>query len=463
MAGYDYDLFVIGGGSGGVRGARMAAGTGARVAIAESYRYGGTCVIRGCVPKKLLSYASHFHEDFEDAAGFGWSVPEPTFDWATLIANKDREIDRLEGIYESLLKNAGVAFFHGHARLLDRHTVEVGDQRFTAETILIATGGRPTFPTEPGWEHGITSNEAFHLKQLPKRVVIAGGGYIAVEFAGIFNGLGSRVTQMYRGPQILRGFDDDVRNTLAGEMVKKGIDIIVETIIDRIEKRPIEGNDEGLLLHLSDGSTLETDLLMAATGRRPNVENLGLAEVGVALDEKGAIRVDEYSRTSVDNIYAVGDVTDRINLTPVAIQEAMAFVDTVFRNSPRAMDHADVPSAVFSHPPVSTVGLTELQAREKYGQLDIYRSTFRPLKHTLSGRDEKTMMKLIVDRASQKVVGVHMVGLDAPEIIQGLAVAMKAGATKADFDATVGIHPTAAEEFVTMREPLPEPEREAAE
>jgi len=458
MAAYDYDLFVIGGGSGGVRGARMAAATGARVAIAEAYRYGGTCVIRGCVPKKLLSYASHFHEDFEDAAGFGWTMPEASFDWARLIANKDQEIGRLEGIYENLLRNAGVAFFHGHARLLDRHTVEVGDRRFTAGTILIATGGAPTFPMEPGWEHGISSNEAFHLEELPKRVVIAGGGYIAVEFAGIFNGLGSEVTQIYRGPQILRGFDDDVRNTLAGEMVKKGINLIVETTIDRIEKR--EGD---LLLHLSDGSTLETDLVMAATGRKPNTENLGLEEVGVTLNGKGAIEVDEYSRTSLDNIYAVGDVTDRINLTPVAIQEAMAFVDTVYRGRPRAMNHADVPSAVFSHPPVGTVGLTEVQAREKFGALDIYRSTFRPLKHTLSGRDEKTMMKLVVERAGQKVVGVHMVGLDAPEIVQGMAVAIKAGATKQVFDSTVGIHPTAAEEFVTMREPIPEEEAKAAE
>ena len=458
MAAFDYDLFVIGGGSGGVRGARMAAATGAKVAIAESYRYGGTCVIRGCVPKKLLSYASHFHEDFEDAAGFGWSLAAPSFDWATLIANKDKEIDRLEGIYQTLLKSAGVEIHHGHARLLDAHRVELGEAVFTAETILIATGGTPTFPMEPGWEHGISSNEAFHLEALPKRVVIAGGGYIAVEFAGIFNGLGSQVTQMYRGPQILRGFDDDVRNTLAGEMVKKGIDIIVETIIDRVEKR-----EKDLLLHLSDGSTLETDLLMAATGRKPNVENLGLEAAGVELNEKGAIRVDAYSRTTAENIYAVGDVTDRIALTPVAIQEAMAFVDTVYRGAPRAMDHADVPSAVFSHPPVSTVGLTELEAREKYGAVDLYRSTFRPLKHTLSGRDEKTMMKLIVERAGQKVVGVHMVGLDAPEIVQGMAVAIKAGATKQVFDATVGIHPTAAEEFVTMREPLPEPEAKAAE
>ncbi len=459
MAGFDYDLFVIGGGSGGVRGARMAASTGARVAIAESYRYGGTCVIRGCVPKKLLSYAAHFHEDFEDAAGFGWSLDRPSFDWGRLIANKDQEIDRLEGIYEKLLAGAGVTAYHGHARLLDAHTVEVGDERFTAETILIATGGTPTFPNEPGWEHGIYSNEAFHLEELPKRVVVAGGGYIAVEFAGIFNGLGSRVTQIYRGPQILRGFDDDVRNTLAGEMVKKGIDIVVETTIDRIEKQA----DGSLLLHLSDASTLECDAVMAATGRKPNVANLGLEQVGVALADNGAVKVDEYSKTSVDNIYAVGDVTDRINLTPVAIQEAMAFVDTVFRETPRAMDHADVPSAVFSHPPVGTVGLTELQARERHGALDVYRSTFRPLKHTLSGRDEKTMMKLIVAQDSQRVVGVHMVGLDAPEIVQGMAVAIKAGATKQVFDATVGIHPTAAEEFVTMREPLPGDQAKAAE
>jgi glutathione reductase (NADPH) len=458
MAGFGFDLFVIGGGSGGVRAARMAAATGARVAIAESYRYGGTCVIRGCVPKKLLSYAAHFHEDFEDAAGFGWTVGGARFDWATLIANKDKEIGRLEGIYEKLLANAGVKALHGHARLLDAHTVELGERRFTAGTILIATGAKPVFPLEPGWEHGISSNEAFHLKELPRRVVVAGGGYIAVEFAGIFNGLGSEVTLVYRGPQILRGFDDDVRNTLAGEMVKKGINVIVETTIDRIEKKT-----DGLVVHLSDGSTIEADVAMAATGRKPNVENLGLEAVGVAVDKNGAIRVDEYSKTSVENIYAVGDVTDRINLTPVAIQEAMAFVDTVFRGRPRAMDHADVPSAVFSHPPVSTVGLTELQAREKYGALDIYRSIFRPLKHTLSGRDEKTMMKLIVAQDTQRVVGVHMVGLDAPEIVQGLAVAVKAGATKQVFDATVGIHPTAAEEFVTMREPLPGDQAKAAE
>ena len=458
MADYDFDLYVIGGGSGGVRAARMAAGTGARVAIAEEYRYGGTCVIRGCVPKKLLVYASHFHEDFADAAGFGWTVGETRFDWNALIANKDREIDRLEGVYEKLLSNAGVAIHRGHARLLDPHTVEVADRTYRAETILIATGGHPVFPPGHGWEHAISSNEAFHLESLPERAVVYGGGYIAVEFAGIFNGMGSRVTQIYRGPQILRGFDDDVRNALAGELVKKGIDLRVETTIDKIDK-----TESGLLLHLSDRTTLETDLVMAATGRKPNTQNLGLEAAGVALDDKGAVEVDEYSRSSQPNIYAVGDVTDRIALTPVAIQEAMAFVDTVYRGQPRAMDHGNVPSAVFSQPPVSTVGLTEVQAREAHGALDIYRSTFRPMKHTLSGRDEKTMMKLIVERATQKVVGIHMVGLDAPEIVQGLAVAVKAGATKEVFDATVGIHPTAAEEFVTMRDPVPEPEQKAAE
>ncbi len=458
MSDYDFDLFVIGGGSGGVRGARMAAATGARVGLAESYRYGGTCVIRGCVPKKLLSYASHFHEDFEDAAGFGWTVGETSFDWGRLIGNKDKEIDRLEGIYQKLLDNAGVKSYRAHAKLLDSHTIQVGEERFTAETILIATGGSPSFPPGEGWEHAISSNEAFHLTELPKRALVYGGGFIAVEFAGIFNGMGSDVNLVYRGEQILRGFDDDVRHTLAAEVQKKGISLRVQTTIEGIEK-----TESGLLVKLSDGTSLETDLVMAATGRRPNIKNLGLEEAGVAVNASGAIEVDDYSRTSQDNIFAVGDVTDRINLTPVAIQEAMAFVDTVYKGNARAMDHENVPSAVFSHPPVSTVGLSEADARKKYGALDIYRSNFRPMKHTLSGRDEKTMMKLVVERASQRVVGVHMVGLDAPEIVQGLAVAIKAGATKQMFDATVGIHPTAAEEFVTMREPVPDVADKAAE
>ena len=459
---FDYDLFVIGGGSGGVRAARMAAGTGARVAIVESYRYGGTCVIRGCVPKKLFSYAAHYHEDFEDAAGFGWAAGESRFDWKRLMANKDAEILRLEGIYERLLNDAGVEIHRGHGRLLDTHRVEVETQDrrqvMSAETILIATGGAPSYPPGHGWEFAISSNEVFELDALPERAVVYGGGFIAVEFASIFNGLGVQVTEIYRGPQILRGFDDDVRNTLAAEMVKKGIALRVETTIDHIEKTA-----SGLALQLSDGETIETDLVLAATGRRPNTGDLGLSAAGVALDEGGAVKVDAYSCTSQPNIYAVGDVTDRIALTPVAIAEAMAFVDTVYRGTPRAMDHRDVPNAVFSHPTVSTVGLSEHEAREAYAEIDIYRSSFRPLRHTLSGRDERAMMKLIVDRPSQKVVGAHMVGADAPEIIQGIAVAIKAGATKQVFDATVGIHPTAAEEFVTMREPVAEPSRKAAE
>ena len=460
-ANHDHDLFVIGGGSGGVRAARMAAATGARVAVAEEYRYGGTCVIRGCVPKKLFSYASHFHEDFEDSGGFGWTVEGARFDWPTLIANKDREIDRLEGIYQTLLKNAGVEALRGHARLLDPHRVEVsgpdGTRVHSAETILIATGAKPFYPEGEGWEHAISSNEAFHLAELPKRVLVNGGGYIAVEFAGIFNGLGSAVTLLYRGPRILRGFDEDVRETLAIEMTKKGIDIAVEATVERIEK--VAG---GLAVQLSNGTGLEVDAVMAATGRRPNSDDLGLDAAGVKTNGKGAIEVDEYSRTSQPNVYALGDVTDRMALTPVAIEEAMAFVDTVYRGKPRSMDYENIATAVFSHPTVSTVGLSETEARERHGSVDIYRSLFRPLKHTLSGRDEKTLMKMIVERTSQKVVGIHMVGPDAPEIIQGLAVAVKAGATKEVFDATVGIHPTAGEEFVTMREPVPEPEQQAA-
>ncbi len=455
---FDYDLFVIGGGSGGVRAARMAAGTGARVAIVESYRYGGTCVIRGCVPKKLFSYAAHYHADFEDAAGFGWAAGEQHFDWQRLMANKNAEILRLEGIYERLLNDAGVEIHRGHGRLLDTHRVAFENQVMSAETILIATGGAPSYPPGKGWEHAISSNEVFELDALPQRAVVYGGGFIAVEFASIFNGLGVQVTEIYRGAQILRGFDDDVRNTLAAEMVKKGIDLRVGTTIDRIEETA-----SGLALRLSDGGALETDLVLAATGRRPNTGDLGLSAAGVALDAGGAVRVDAYSRSNQPNIYAIGDVTDRLALTPVAIAEAMAFVDTVYRGTPRAMDHKDVPSAVFSHPTVSTVGLSEHEARAAYEEIDIYRSSFRPLRHTLSGRDERAMMKLIVDRASQKVIGAHMVGADAPEIIQGIAVAIKAGATKQVFDATVGIHPTAAEEFVTMREAVVEPARKAAE
>ncbi len=458
MTAYDYDLFVIGGGSGGVRGARMAAATGARVALAEEFRYGGTCVIRGCVPKKLFSYAAHFHEEFEDAAGFGWNVGESTFEWSSLIANKDKEIDRLEGIYRKLLANAGVETFDGRACLLDNHRVEFAGKVISAEKILIAVGGHPVTPATPGMEFAVSSNECFHLEEFPGRVVVYGGGYIAVEFAGIFNGLGAEVTEVYRGEQILRGFDWDVRHSLAEEMTKKGINIRLGVTITNVEKTA-----DGLSIYLSDGSQIDCDLLLAATGRKPNTDDLGLKAAGVEVDAKGAIAVDAYSKTSQDNIYAVGDVTDRIALTPVAIHEAMAFVDTVYRGTPRAMDHNLVASAVFSHPNVASIGLSEEDARKSHGAVEIYRSTFRPLKHTLSGRDEKTMMKLIIDKASRKILGLHVMGLDAPEIVQGFAVAIKAGATKDDFDATVGIHPTSAEELVTLREPLPEPEAKAAE
>lgn len=450
MERYDYDLFVIGAGSGGVRAARMAAGAGARVAIAEEYRYGGTCVIRGCVPKKLLVYASHFSEDFEDAAAYGWSLPgEARFDWSRLIANKDKEIARLEGIYRNLLTNAGVEMHDGRAMLADAHTVEVGTQRFTAETILIATGGQPFVPETPGSQHAITSNEAFHLERLPEKIVISGGGFIAVEFAGIFNGLGSEVTLLYRKEKILRGFDDSLRDALSEELVKKGIDLRVQTEVAGIESRAGGGFD----VALTSGETLAANQVMYATGRRPNTRGIGLVEAGVELTPEGAVVVDGYSRSSQSNIYAVGDVTNRINLTPVALGEAMAFVDTLYRNRPRAFSHEDVPSAVFSQPPIGTVGLTEEQARRRYGKLDVYLSRFRPLKHTLSGRQEQTLIKVIVEQASQRVVGAHMMGLDAPEIIQGIAIAVKAGVTKPLFDATVGIHPSAAEEFVTLREP----------
>ncbi len=448
MTQYDVDLFVIGGGSGGVRAGRIAAGHGARVAVAEEYRYGGTCVIRGCVPKKLLVYASEYAHGFQDAAGFGWSVGDTSFDWATLIANKDKEIGRLERIYRGLFENAGAKTYDGRARLVDAHTVEVAGQQITAGTILIATGGTPVKPEIPGAELMITSNEAFHLPEQPKRVVVLGGGYIAVEFAGIFNGLGSQVSLVYRGEQILRGFDDDVRNHLAAEIVKSGIDLRVKTDIVKLE----QAADGSLLLHLGDGSSIACDAVMAATGRKPNTQGLGLEAVGVALDADGAVQVDAWSQSSVKHIYAVGDVTNRINLTPVAIREGHAFADTVFGNRPRQADHADVPSAVFSQPPVGSVGLTEAQARQRYSAVDIYRTSFKPMRHTLSGRDERILMKLVVDAASDRVLGAHMVGPEAGEIIQGIAIAIKAKATKADFDATVGIHPTAAEEFVTLRE-----------
>lgn len=446
MAEYDYELFTLGAGSGGVRASRVAASYGARVAVAEERYLGGTCVNVGCVPKKLFVYASHFHDQFRDAAGFGWSLNGYRFDWSTLIANKDAEITRLNGVYKSLLENAGVDILDGHARLVDEHTVALGDQLVRAEYILVATGGWPDVPQFPGSEHVISSNEAFFLEQVPKRVVIIGGGYIAVEFAGIFAGLGADVVQLYRGPLFLRGFDDDIRTTLAEEMAKKHIDVRVNTQVQCVER-----DTKSFRVTLQNGETLATDLVMAATGRTPLTGNLGLERAGVAVSPTGAVIVDAYSRTSSNNIFAVGDCTDRVNLTPVAIREGQAVADTLFGGRPTQADHSLVPSAVFSQPPIGTVGLTEAAAREKYAAIDVYRTSFRPMKHTLSGRDERVMMKLVVDHDSDRVVGAHMVGDEAAEIIQGLAIALKAGATKADFDATVGIHPTSAEEFVTMR------------
>jgi glutathione reductase (NADPH) len=448
MASRDFDLFVIGAGSGGVRASRISASYGARVAVAEDRLIGGTCVNVGCIPKKLLVYASMFREEHEDAAGFGWNAPEPSHDWAKLIANKDRELERLRGIYARLLDQAGVTRIEGRARIVDAHTVAVGTQRFSAEHILVATGGWPSLPAIPGIEHAITSNEAFHLPALPERVLIVGGGYIAVEFAGIFHGLGAAVTQLYRGELFLRGFDDDVRTTLAAELRKSGIDLRFGANPARIER----ASDGTLHATLEDGTRLEADAILYATGRRPKTRDLGLEQAKVAQDANGAVVVDAFSRSSVPSIHAIGDATDRIQLTPVAIHEGMCLAATLFAGRPTAPDLENVPSAVFSQPPVAVVGLTEARARERFGEIDVYRSRFRELKHTLSGRDQQAMMKLVVERASGRVLGVHMVGSYAGEIVQGFAVALRCGATKAQFDATLGIHPTSAEEFVTMRE-----------
>ena len=448
MARYDFDLFTIGGGSGGVRASRMCASFGARVALAEERYLGGTCVNVGCIPKKLLVYASHYASDFRDARSYGWSVDNSQVDWGALIANKDREIARLNGVYGRLLGDVGVEQIEGRATLIDAHTVAVGDRRFSAENILIATGSWPALPSIPGIEHVITSNEAFHLKHLPERVIIVGGGYIAVEFAGIFHGLGVQTTELYRGPLFLRGFDLDVRQVLAEEMRKQGVDLRFEAVVEKIER-----TDAGLVARLADGGALEADEIMFATGRSPLTRDLGLEEVGVELDARGAIVVDEQSRSSVDHIWAVGAATDRINLTPVAINEGMCLANTLFNDKPTRPCHDDVPSAVFSQPSIGAVGLTEERARERYAELDVYKSRFRPLKHTLTESDETTFMKLIIVRASDRVVGFHVVGADAGEMTQGVAVAIKCGATKAQFDATIGIHPTSAEEFVTMREP----------
>ncbi len=452
MSQYDYDLFTIGAGSGGVRASRVASSLGARVAVAEDTYLGGTCVNAGCVPKKLFVYASHYREDFEDAAAYGWSIGERRrFDWKTLLENKDEEIQRLNGVYARLLDEAGVDRIEGRATLLDPHTVAVGEERHTAATILVATGSQPSMPRIPGIELAITSDHAFHLERFPERVVVVGGGYIAVEFAGIFHGMGAAVTQLYRGPLFMRGFDDDVRAVLADQMRKKGIDLRFDNCPTAIER-----SGSGLRLSVDDGSTLEVDQVLYATGRVPKTANLGLEKAGVELGRNGEVIVDDYSRSSVPHIYAIGDCTDRLMLTPVAIAEGIAFANTVFAGTPTRPDHTNVATAVFSQPPIGCVGLTEAEARERCAAIDVYRSSFRPMKHTLTGRDETTMMKLIVERASDRVVGCHMVGPDAGEITQGLAIALKCGATKAQFDATIGIHPTAAEEFVTMREKLPD-------
>jgi glutathione reductase (NADPH) len=449
VSAYDFDLFVIGAGSGGTRASRIAASLGARVAVAEHHRAGGTCVIRGCVPKKLLVYASHFREDFEDAHGYGWTVGESSFSWRTLIANKDKEIARLERVYEGLLEKAGAKLLRGTARVVGPNAVELDGKRITTRYILLATGGWPYKPNVPGVEHCITSNEVFELPEQPRRVLVVGGGYVAVEFAGIFRGLGSEVTQSYRGDRILRGFDDDVRAHVQEEMGRKGVRFLLRSVVAGVE-RDVRG---AYVVRFVEGhAPIEVDLVLSATGRVPSTRDLGLEEAGVALGENGEVVVDRFSASSVPSIYAVGDVTDRIALTPVAIKEGHAVALTLFGNQPTPVDHNDVPSAVFSQPPVGTVGLTEAEAKERFHELEVYKSTFRPLKHMLSGRDERTLMKLIVDRASQRVVGVHVVGADAPEIVQGVGIAVKAGLTKAQFDATVGIHPTAAEELVTMRE-----------
>ncbi|MGH1406084.1 MAG: glutathione-disulfide reductase [Rhodomicrobiaceae bacterium] len=446
---FDYDLFVIGGGSGGVRAARLASQGGAKVAVAEEYRYGGTCVIRGCVPKKLFVYASRFAGEFEDARGFGWDVEPSGFDWTKLRAAKDAEISRLSQIYLTNLGKAGVTAFEDRAVVTGPNEIKLVNEgrTITAKTILIAVGGTPFKPEIEGAEFGITSNEAFDLATLPSHVTVIGGGYIAVEFASIFNGLGSKTTLAYRGPSVLRGFDEDVRAGLTEAMETRGVEVRLNASPKKIEK-----TDDGLRLHFEDGSSLETGLVMFATGRVPLTEGLGLETAGVALGRNGKIEVDEFSQSSCPSIYAVGDVTDRVNLTPIAIREGAAFVETVFNDNPTKVDHSQIPTAVFSQPEVGTVGLTEEQALEQVGAIDVYKSQFNPMRNTISSRVERTLMKIIVDQASQKVLGVHILGPDSGEMTQALGIALKMGATKADFDATVALHPSAAEELVTMKE-----------
>ena len=446
---FDYDLFVIGGGSGGVRAARMAGNAGARVALAEEFRMGGTCVIRGCVPKKLLVYASEFSDAFEDAVGFGWDVGPATFSWPKLIAAKDAEITRLEGLYRGALDRQKVTTYNARATLADAHTVRLSTgETITAAHILVTTGGRPFVPSVPGAEHVITSNEVFDLPELPKRVLVVGGGYIACEFAGIFNGLGVETNQFYRGAQILRGFDDEVRGHVSDAMIARGINLHLGTDVVSIDKQP-----DGLHVSCTNGTVCIVDQVIYATGRVANTEGLGLEELGLTLGRSGEIQVNEYSQTAIPSIYAVGDVTNRVNLTPVAIREAMAFVDTVFRGIPTPVDHELIATAVFTQPEIGTVGMTEDEAA-KAGDIQIYRAAFRPMANILAGRDERMLMKLIVAKDSQRVLGCHIVGPSAGEMIQMAGIAIKMGATKADFDRTCAVHPTAAEELVTMRNPI---------
>ncbi|UFQ95842.1 glutathione-disulfide reductase [Pseudomonas wenzhouensis] len=448
---YDFDLFVIGAGSGGVRAARFAAGFGARVAVAESRYLGGTCVNVGCVPKKLLVYGAHFAEDFEQASGFGWSLGEANFDWATLIGNKNREIERLNGIYRNLLVNSGVSLFEGHARIVDAHTVEVNGQRHSTERILIATGGWPQIPYIPGRGHAISSNEAFFLEQLPKRVLVVGGGYIAVEFASIFHGLGAQTSLLYRGDLFLRGFDGAVREHLREELSKKGMDLQFNADISSLARQA----DGSLAATLKDGRVLEADCVFYATGRRPMLDNLGLENVEVKLDTRGYIEVDDLFQTATPSVLAIGDVIGRVQLTPVALAEGMAVARRLFKPEEyRPLDYRMIPTAVFSLPNIGTVGLSEEQAVEEGYQVKVFESRFRPMKLTLTENPERTLMKLVVDADSDRVLGCHMVGPEAGEIIQGLAVALKAGATKQIFDETIGVHPSAAEEFVTLRTPV---------
>jgi len=448
---FEFDLFVVGGGSGGVRAARMAAQRGARVALVEGGAMGGTCVNVGCIPKKLYSYAAHYGEGFAEAQGFGWTVQAPTFDWATLKANRAREISRLNGVYAQLLHKTGVQVIEGWAQVAGPHSVAVNGQVHHARHLLVATGGRPVVPDIPGREHVITSDDIFDLSPFPERLLVVGGGYIACEFASIFNGLGAQVTLLYRGGQVLRGFDDEVRDFVAAQMRGHGVDLRVNADVAAIER-----TSTGLQVRLADGGLISADAVLYATGRAPHTQGLGLAEAGVSLDAQGAVVVDEHYQSSVPSIYAVGDVIAKVQLTPVALGEAMVVVDQLFGplagQAARHLSYDFIPTAVFTHPSIGTVGWSEAQARERFGAIRVYCSEFKALKHTLSGSSERTLMKLIVDDASDRVVGLHMVGDEAGEIVQGFAVAMKAGATKAVFDATVGIHPTAAEEFVTLRE-----------